>query len=312
MKAARIHAYGASSEIRIEEAPLPALQADELLIRVVATSVNPVDWKIRKGYLKSFIPYDMPLIMGWDVSGIVEKIGANVTRFKIGDAVYSRPDIARNGAYAEYIAVREAEVAAKPATISHVEAASLPLVSITAWESLFTTAGLTKGQRVLIHAGAGGVGSIAVQLAHAAGAHVTATASAGKAALVRSLGADEVIDYQAQDFSTVAKGMDVVFDTVGGEVQERSWSTLKAGGMLVSITDRPSEDRAKAEGKKAGFVFIGPNAAILKDIAGMVDLGQVRPLIAAEYGLNDAAKAQDFSETGRATGKIALYVGHPS
>jgi NADPH:quinone reductase-like Zn-dependent oxidoreductase len=312
MKAARIHAYGASSEIRIEEAPLPALQADELLIRVVATSVNPVDWKIRKGYLKSFIPYDMPLIMGWDVSGIVEKIGANVTRFKIGDAVYSRPDIARNGAYAEYIAVREAEVAAKPATISHVEAASLPLVSITAWESLFTTAGLTKGQRVLIHAGAGGVGSIAVQLAHAAGAQVTATASAGKAALVRSLGADEVIDYQAQDFSTVARGMDVVFDTVGGEVQERSWSTLKAGGMLVSITDRPSEDRAKAEGKKAGFVFIGPNAAILKDIAGMVDLGQVRPLIAAEYGLNDAAKAQDFSETGRATGKIAIYVGHPS
>jgi NADPH:quinone reductase-like Zn-dependent oxidoreductase len=312
MKAARIHAYGASSEIRIEEAPLPALQADELLIRVVATSVNPVDWKIRKGYLKSFISYDMPLIMGWDVSGIVEKIGANVTRFKIGDAVYSRPDIARNGAYAEYIAVREAEVAAKPATISHVEAASLPLVSITAWESLFTTAGLTKGQRVLIHAGAGGVGSIAVQLAHRAGAHVTATASAGKAALVRSLGANEVIDYQAQDFSTVAKGMDVVFDTVGGEVQERSWSTLKAGGMLVSITDRPSEDRAKAEGKKAGFVFIGPNAAILKDIAGMVDLGQIRPLIAAEYGLNDAAKAQDFSETGRATGKIAIYVGHPS
>jgi NADPH:quinone reductase-like Zn-dependent oxidoreductase len=311
MKAARIHAYGASSEIRIEDAPLPVLNDDEVLIRVVATSVNPVDWKIRKGYLKSFIPYDMPLIMGWDVSGIVEKTGSAVTRFKQGDAVYSRPDIVRNGAYAEYIAVRESEVAAKPATISHVEAASLPLVSITAWEALFTTANLSKGQRVLIHAGAGGVGSIAVQLARAKGAHVTATASAGKAALVRSLGADEVIDYHAQDFSSIAKDMDVVFDTIGGEVQEKSWTVLKPGGMLVSITGQPSEDRAKAEGKRAGYVFIGPNAAILKDLGQMVDLGQVRPLIAAEYGLNETAKAQDFSETGRATGKVVIYVGHP-
>ncbi len=311
MKAARIHAYGAPSEIRIEEAPLPTMNYDDVLIRVVATSVNPVDWKIRKGYLKAMIPYEMPLIMGWDVSGIIEKTGPAVTKFKPGDTVYSRPDIARNGAYAEYVAVRESEVAFKPATISHVEAASLPLVSITAWESLFTTAGLAKGQRVLIHAGAGGVGSIAIQLAKAKGAHVTATASAGKAALVRSLGADEVIDYHAQDFSTVARDMDVVFDTVGGEVQDKSWAVLKPGGMLVSITAKPSEDRAKAEGKRAGFVFIGPNAPILTDLAGMVDLGLVRPLIAAEFGLNDTAKAQEFSETGRATGKIVIYVGNP-
>jgi NADPH:quinone reductase-like Zn-dependent oxidoreductase len=311
MKAARIHAYGASSEIRIEDAPLPVLNDDDVLIRVVATSVNPVDWKIRKGYLKAMIPYEMPLTMGWDVSGIVEKTGPAVTRFKPGDAVYSRPDIVRNGAYAEYVAVRESEIAFKPATISHVEAASLPLVSITAWEALFTTAGLEAGQRVMIHAGAGGVGSIAVQLARIKGAHVTATASAGKLALVKSLGADEVIDYHAQDFSGLAKDMDVVFDTIGGDVQEKSWATLKPGGMLVSITDRPSEDRAKAMGKRGAFVFIGPNAAILKDLAGMVDLGQVRPLIAAEYGLNDTARAQDFSETGRATGKVVIYVGHP-
>lgn len=311
MKAARIHAYGDSSEIRIEDAPLPTLNDDDVLIRVVATSVNPVDWKIRKGYLKSFIPYEMPLTMGWDVSGVVEKIGPAVTKFKPGDAVYSRPDIARNGAYAEYIAVRESEIAFKPATISHVEAASLPLVSITAWESLFTTAGLSKGQRVLIHAGAGGVGSIAIQLAKAKGAHVTTTASATKSALVKSLGADEVIDYRTQDFSKLAKDMDVVFDTVGGETQEKSWGTLKPGGILVSITDRPSEDRARAEGKRAGFVFIGPNAPILTELAGMVDAGQVRPIIGAEYGLNDAAKAQQASETGHATGKIVIYVGHP-
>lgn len=311
MKAARIHAYGASSEIRIEDAPLPTLNEDDVLIRVVATSVNPVDWKIRKGYLKSFIPYEMPLTMGWDVSGVVEKTGPAVTKFKLGDAVYSRPDIRRNGAYAEYVAVCESEIAFKPTTISHVEAASLPLVSITAWESLFTAASLSKGQRVLIHAGAGGVGSIAVQLARAKGAHVTATASAGKAALVRSLGADEVIDYRSQDFSKLARDMDVVFDTIGGEVQEKSWSTLKPGGTLVSITDRPSEDRAKAEGKRAAYVFIDPNAPILTDLAAMVDLGQVRPLIAAEFGLNDTAKAQDFSETGRATGKVVIYVGQP-
>ncbi|KAF0116240.1 MAG: alcohol dehydrogenase zinc-binding domain-containing protein [Rhodobacteraceae bacterium] len=311
MKAARIHAYGASSEIRIEDAPLPTLNDDDVLIRVVATSVNPVDWKIRKGYLKSFIPYELPLIMGWDVSGVVEKTGPAVTRFKPGDAVYSRPDIVRNGAYAEYVAVREAEIAFKPATISHVEAASLPLVSITAWESLFTTAGLAAGQRVLIHAGAGGVGSIAVQLARAKGAHVTATASAGKAALVRSLGADEVIDYHSQDFSEVAREMDVVFDTIGGDVQDKSWSVLKLGGMLVSITAKPSDDRAKAEGKRAGYVFIGPNAPILTELGQMVDFSQVRPLIAAEFGLNDTAKAQDFSETGRATGKVVIYVGHP-
>ncbi|WP_309667844.1 NADP-dependent oxidoreductase [Tabrizicola sp.] len=311
MKAARIHAYGASSEIRIEDAPLPTLQADDVLIRVVATSVNPVDWKIRKGYLKDFIPYEMPLIMGLDVSGIVEKTGPAVTRFKPGDAVYSRPDTRRNGAYAEYIAVRESEVVAKPTTISHVEAASLPLVSITAWEALFTTANLSAGQRVLIHAGAGGVGSIAVQLARAKGAHVTATASAGKMALVRSLGADEVIDYKSQDFSSVVSGMDVVFDTVGGDVTEKSWAVLNPGGMLVSITQQPSEDRAKAEGKRAGYVFIGPNAPILTELAKMVDLGQVRPIIAAEFGLNDAAKAQDFSEIGSATGKVVIYVGHP-
>lgn len=311
MKAARIHAYGDTSEIRIEDAPLPTLAPDDVLIRVVATSVNPVDWKIRKGYLKSFIPYEMPLIMGWDVSGVVEQTGPAVTKFKPGDAVYSRPDIRRNGAYAEYIAVRESEIAFKPTTISHVEAASLPLVSITAWESLFTTANLSAGQRVLIHAGAGGVGSIAIQLAKARGVHVTTTASAAKSALVKSLGADEVIDYRSQDFSKIAKGMDVVFDTIGGETQEKSWGTLKPGGMLVSITDRPSEDRSKAEGKRAGYVFIGPNAPILTELAGMVDLGQVRPLIAAEFGLNDTAKAQEASETGRATGKIVIYVGHP-
>lgn len=311
MKAARIHAYGDASQIRIEAAPLPTLNPDDVLIRVVAASVNPVDWKIRQGHLANFLPHALPLTLGWDVSGIVEAVGPDVTTFKPGDPVYSRPDIVRNGTYAEFVAVRESEVAPKPATISHVEAASLPLVSITAWEVLVTSADLQPGQRVLIHAGAGGVGAIAVQLAKARGAHVTATASAGKAALVRGLGADEVIDYRSQDVAKAARDMDVVFDTLGGAAQEAGWASLKTGGMLVSIVAPPSADRATAEGKRSAFVFIKPDAPILTRIATMVDASQIRPLIGAEFSLDHAARAQEFSETGRATGKIVLYVGQP-
>lgn len=311
MKAARIHDYGNPEVIRIEDAPMPEIGPDDLLIRSVAASVNPVDWKIRRGYLAKMLPYDLPLTLGWDVSGIVEKVGADVTGFKPGDAVYSRPDIRRNGTYAEFVAVRAREAALKPATISHVEAASLPLVSITAWEALITAAGMQPGQRVLIHAGAGGVGSIAIQLAKARGAHVTATASAGKAAFVRSLGADEVIDYRDPTAFAAARGLDIVFDTIGGDTQEASWAMLKPGGFLVSITTPPSPERASAEGKRAGFVFIDPNAAILRDLATLVDAGRIRPIIGGEYRLDDAAKAHEASETGRTTGKIVLYTGQP-
>lgn len=311
MKAARIHAYGTPDVIRVEDAPLPKIGPDDVLVRSIAASVNPVDWKIRRGYLAQMIPYEMPLTLGWDVSGIVEQIGANVTTFKPGDAVYSRPDIRRNGTYAEYVAIAAHELAPKPATISHVEAASLPLVSITAWEALITTAQMQPGQRVLIHAGAGGVGSIAIQLAKAKGAHVTATASAAKAALVRSLGADEVVDYRDPAAFAAARDLDIVFDTIGGDTQEASWNMLKPGGFLVSITQAPNPERATAEGKRAGFVFIDPNAAILRDLATMVDAGQIRPLIGGEFRLDHAARAHEASETGRTTGKIVLYTGQP-
>ncbi len=311
MKAARIHAYGDASQIVIEDAPMPTLNPDDVLIRVVATSVNPVDWKIRLGYLKEMIPYQFPLILGLDVSGVVDSVGPAVTKFKPGDAVYARPDTFRNGAYAEYIAVRESEIAFKPSTISHVEAASLPLVSITAWEALITSANLSAGQRVLIHAGAGGVGSIAIQLAKAKGAHVTATASAGKLALLRGLGADEVIDYKTQDIATAARDMDVVLDTIGGTTQDASWATLKKGGILVSITNPPSQDRAKAEGKRAAHIFISPSAQILTDLAALVDSFQIRPLIGGEFSLDHTADAQRASETGRSTGKIVIYAGQP-
>jgi NADPH:quinone reductase-like Zn-dependent oxidoreductase len=311
MKAIRIHSYGGADVLVWEDAPMPAFGDDDVMIRVVATSVNPVDWKFREGHLKGIIPPRFPLILGWDVSGIVEKVGAKATGFSEGDAVFSRPDILRDGTYAEYVAVRASEVAKKPATLSHIEAATLPLTGITAWEVLVTTAKLSTGQRVLIHGGSGGVGTLAIQLAKIRGAHVTTTCSARNADLVRSLGADEVIDYRTQDFSTLVRDMDVVFDTMGGEVQEKSWSVLKPGGMLASISATPSPDRAKAEGKRATFVFIKPDAAVLATLADLVDTGQLRPVVGAEFTLRDMARAHAWSQDGKGNGKIAIYVGQP-
>lgn len=311
MKAVRIHEYGNSSVLQYEDAPMPICESNEVLIRVVAASVNPVDWKIREGYLKEMIPYEMPLTLGWDVSGVVESVGSNVTRFKEGDAVYSRPDIKRNGTYAEYVVVREAELAFKPQMISHIEAAALPLTGITAWEVLITAANLIAGQKVLIHAGSGGVGSLAIQLAKSRGAYVIATTSAKNRALVKSLGADEVIDYKTQKFAEILHDIDVVFDTLGGDIQELSWLVLKPGGILVSIVSPPSDDKARELGVRGAFVFIEPSAVILEQLAKLVDEGKVRPIIGAEFALKDIAKAHALSETGRSVGKIVLYVGQP-
>jgi NADPH:quinone reductase-like Zn-dependent oxidoreductase len=294
-----------------EDAPMSEIASDEVLVRVVAASVNPVDWKIREGHLRQMIPYPLPLTLGWDVSGVIESVGAEVKRFKVGDAVYSRPDIKRNGTYAEYVAIREGEIAHKPKTISHVEAASLPLAGIAAWESLFTAAQLTAGQTVLIHAGAGGVGSLAIQLAKASGARVIATMSGKNRDLVESLGADQVIDYRTQDFKVAIDKVDVVFDTLGGEVQESSWSVLKPGGTLVSIVSPPSAEKATSLGVRNAFVFIEPNPRVLDGLAAQVDAGKVRPVIGAEFALRDIAKAHALSESGRSVGKIVLYVGQP-
>jgi NADPH:quinone reductase-like Zn-dependent oxidoreductase len=311
MKAVRIHQYGHADELRYEDAPVPETASDDLLVRVVAASVNPLDWKVREGHLQQMIPYPMPLTLGWDVSGIVESIGTDVTGFKVGDAIFSRPDVKRNGSYAEYVAVRESEAALKPRTISHVESAALPLAGITAWECLFTVGKLERDQRVLIHAGAGGVGSLAVQLARSQGAHVIATASAANMALVSALGAHEVIDYRAERFWDVVGDLDVVIDTVGGETQEMSWSLLKPDGILVSIISPPSQERAQTLGVRAAFVFVEPNATILAQLSERVDAGTLRPVIGAEFALEAVANAHAYSETGHPVGKIVLYVGQP-
>ncbi len=311
MKTVRIHKYGNADVLKYEEAPVPEIAPNEALVRVVAASVNPVDWKIREGYLQAMIPYQFPLTLGWDVSGVVEKTGNNVKHFKAGDAVFSRPDIKRNGTYAEYVAIREDELAHKPRTISHVEAASLPLAGIAAWEAMVTTAQVAPGQRVLIHAGSGGVGSLAVQLAKWRGAHVIVTTSRPNAALVRALGADEVVDYHAQHFDDVVHDVDAVFDTLGGEVQEASWPVLKRGGILVSIISTPPDEKAKAHGVRSAFLFIQPNPSILAQLAQLVECGKVRPVVGAEFALKDAARAHALSQSRHAVGKIVLYVGQP-
>jgi NADPH:quinone reductase-like Zn-dependent oxidoreductase len=253
----------------------------------------------------------MPLTLGWDVSGVVSAVGADATRFSVGDAVYSRPDINRNGTYAEFVAIRESEIANKPVTISHNEAASLHLAGITAWEALITTAQLSAGQKVLIHAGSGGVGSLAIQLAKSRGAYVIATTSGKNRALVESLGADEVIDYTIQNFAEILHDIDVVFDTMGGDIQESSWSVLKKGGILVSIVSPPSDTKASERGVRGAFIFIEPNAYILEQIAELVDQGKLRPIIGGEFALRDIEKAHALSESGRTVGKIVLYVGQP-
>ena len=246
MKAVQVHNYGGPEVLRFEDAPRPEPGSGELLIRVHAASVNAIDWKARAGYLKDVFPLPLPYIPGWDVSGIVEAIGPGVSKFKKSDEVYARPDGARNGkgTYAEYVVVKETEAALKPKSIDHVHAAAIPVVALTAWQALFDQAGLSEGQKILIHGAAGGVGSFAVQLAKWKGAHVFGTASGQNQAFLRELGVEEPIDYEKTRFEDVVHDVDVVLDTLGGDTQNRSWKVLKKGGILVSIVAPPSADEA--------------------------------------------------------------------
>jgi NADPH:quinone reductase-like Zn-dependent oxidoreductase len=311
MLAVRIHHYGKRDALSLDDIPVPETGPDELLVRVVAASVNPVDWKVREGYLAQMIPHRLPLTLGWDLSGVVQAVGSDVQDWQPGDAVFSRPDLARDGSYAEFIAVRALECARKPRTISHVEAASLPLAGITAWEAMVTTARVQAGQRVLVHAGSGGVGSLAIQILKHLGATVIATTSGRNRTLVESLGADQVVDYTTTRFLDAVEPVDAVFDTLGGQVQEESWAILRPGGIQVSIISPPDEEKARARGLRGAFVFIGPNAPVLEQLAALVDGGKLRPIVGAEFALRDIAQAHALSESGRAVGKIVLYVGQP-
>ncbi|HXA77367.1 MAG TPA: NADP-dependent oxidoreductase [Candidatus Acidoferrales bacterium] len=308
MKAVRVHEYGGPEVLKYEDAPRPQAGPGEVLIKVHASSVNPVDWKVRAGHLKQMLNHKMPMIPGWDVSGVIEAVGSGVTRLKRGDEVYSRPDLSRDGAYAEFVTVKESEVALKPKSIDHATAAAIPLAALTAWQALYDAAKLSSGQTLLIHGAAGGVGTFAVQLAKMRGARVIATASKKNHDFLRSLGADEVIDYNTTKFEEVVHGVDAVLDTITGETMERSWKTLKKGGILVSILDPPSPEKAAAHGVRCHHTFVQPNVEQLNEIAKLVDAGKLKIIIEKSFPLAEARAAQESNATGHTRGKIVLRV----
>src|SRR2546428_4696917 len=310
MKAIRIHNYGGPEVLHYEGAPRPQPQAGEVLIRVHAAGVNPIDWKVREGHMTDFWPHTFPLILGWDLSGVVEELGRGVSRFKIGDEVYSLPDPTRDGAYADYIVVRQPELALKPNSLHHIRAAAVPLAALTAWQSLFDTAQLQPGQRVLIHVGSGGVGHLAVQLAKWKGAYVFATASTKNQDFLRELDVDEPIDYTQRRFEDAARNIDIVLDTRGRETQERSWSVLKKGGVLVSLVQPPSEEKAKELGVRGAIIGAQPNGAQLAEIAKIIEAGKLAPVIDRIFPLSEARRAHELSQSAHTHGKIALRVSN--
>lgn len=306
MKAIRIHFYGGPEVLAYEEAPRPTPGAGEALVRVYAAGVNPVDWKISEGLLKDSLQYTFPFTPGWDLSGIVEESGPGVS-FKLGDAVFSRPDIHRDGAYAEFTVVNASLLAQKPRSIDHIHAAGIPLAAMTAWQGLFEGAQLKRGQRVLIHAASGGVGSFAVQFAKWKGAHVIATCSTGNVDFVKGLGADEVIDYRETDFTHMRR-VDAVLDTLGGEIQERSWKVIKPFGILASIVSQPSAATAESLKMRHAFVVLKPDGKLLASIAKLVDAGKIKSTVETVLPLSEARQAQELSRTGHTRGKIVLNV----
>ena len=307
MKAIRIHAFGGPEVLVNEELSRPIPGDDEVLVKVHATSVNPVDRAVRAGYLQGMVDIKLPLVPGLDLAGVVEAIGAKVTSLAVGDQVYGFSNLMRQGAYAEYAVVSATEVALKPTTVDFVHAASIPLAGITAWQAL-KAAGLQPGQTVLIHGAGGGSGSFAVQFARQQGARVLASASTGKADYLSKLGVSEMIDYTTTRFEDVARGIDVVVDLVGGDVTGRSLDVLKPGGTLVTPIGQPDQAAAAARGVTAISMFAQANVADLTEIAALIDAGLVQTSVSNVFPLAEARAAQELLERGHMQGKIVLRV----
>src|SRR5436190_15376770 len=301
MKAVQIHAFGGPDVLQFEDVPRPEPKPNQVLVRVHAAGVNPVDWKIREGYLKT----PLPMIMGIDFSGVVESVGNAVTRFRVGDEVFGQV-ADESGSYAEYAVAVESDIARKPKELTDVAAAALPVAGLTPWQALFDTAKLAAGQKVLIHGAAGGVGTFAVQFAKWKGARVIGTASGAHVEQVRLLGADEVIDYRKTKFEEVARDVDVVLDTIGGDTQDRSWKVLKRGGVIVSLVQPPSPEKAAAQGARGFFLRQKSNGEQLATIADLVASGKVKVNVETVLPLRDARQAQDLSQKGHSGGKIVL------
>ena len=303
MKAIRIHQYGGPEVLAQVEMQRPTPGPSEVLIKVQAASVNPVDWKLRAGLVKDIFPLTFPSTLGWDVSGTVEEVGAGVTRFKRGDEVYA---LLEGGGYAEYAVAKETVVAQKPLNLDFVQAAAVPVAGVTAWQALFEVAQLHAGQKVLIHAAAGGVGNLAVQFAKAKGAYVIGTASSKNQAFLRELGVDKALDYQKTRFEDVVRDVDVVLDTIGGDTQERSFKALKKGGILVSLVQPPSENLAAKYGVRALFYGAHASSSNLAEIAKLIDSGKVKTVVGTVLPLAEARRAHELIQSGHTRGKIVL------
>jgi NADPH:quinone reductase-like Zn-dependent oxidoreductase len=308
MKAVRIHGYGGYDVLCYEEAPRPKPGEDEVLIRVFASSVNPFDCAVRAGYMGGYFNYNLPLIPGTDVSGVIEEVGANVTDLAPGDEVYTRAGVWRDGSYAEFVVVAAADVAFKPKTVDHFHAAALPHVTLTAWQALVEVAELAPGQTVLIHAAAGGVGHIAVQLSKIRGAKTIGTASVHIDEL-KSMEVDETIDYSTANFEDTVKDVDVVLDLIGGDTQQRSWAVMRPGGILVATVQPPSEETAQAHGVRQNFVSTAPPIKrVLTEVANLVDTGQLKPIISAILPLSEIQKGHEMVEGKHVHGQVVLSV----
>ena len=333
MKAALIDRYGGNDAVSVADIAIPTLGATDLLVRVHAASVNPVDIKTRDGKLKTLLKYRFPLVLGNDLSGVVSDVGSRVTRFKKGDAVYARVDKNRIGTFAEFAVVRDGAAALKPTNVTFEEAASLPLVALTAWQALVEIGRLGANQRVLIHAGSGGVGSVAIQLARHMGATVFTTVGKRNVELVKRLGANVAIDYRSERFEDVAKDCDVVLDSAGGDTLARCFECVKPGGVVVSInSSTPSPAFARSWGlnpiivfairvlsrktlaaarkhkARYEYFFVHADGEQLREIARLVESGAITPLVDKVFRLDEVRDALAYSESGRATGKVVIKV----
>ena len=332
MKAFVVDKYGKKAALRLADMPEPELQNGDVLVRMQAAGVNLLDSKIRDGEFKLFLPYRTPFILGHDVAGTVVATGANVRRFKVGDEVYARPRDGRVGTFAEFIAINEADVALKPKNLTMAEAASIPLVGLTAWQALLEMGDVKRGQKVFIQAGSGGVGTFAIQLAKHLGAAVATTTSAKNAGLVRNLGADVVIDYQAQDFEKLLSGYDLVLNSQDPKTLRKSFSVLKPGGRLISIVGPPDatfakalrlnmalrfavrllsrgvRKRARRLGVHYSFLFMRAQGDQLELIASLLESGVIRPVVDKVYPFEETAEALAYVESGRAKGKVVITI----
>ncbi len=308
MKAVVIHEYGGPEVLKYEDAPRPEPKEDEILVRVIAAGVNPVDSAPRSARFAQFLGIKLPAIPGYDIAGVVEKTGTKITKFKAGDAIYAYVDLKRGGGYAEFAIVTEKEAAPKPKSLTFVEAAAVPVVAETAWQALIDTAKLGAGETVLIHGGSGGVGSFAIQIAKARGAKVIATASTRNQDLLKQLGADVAIDYTKTKFEDVAKDVDVVLDSVGKDTLARSYGVVKKGGFIVTLVAEPDKAELDKHGIHGASLGVEPNSDELAQIGKLIDDKKIKVIVSQVLPLTDASKAQAQADTHHTRGKIVLKI----